>query len=94
MSRLCAITLKKPLRGNNVSHANNKTNRFFFPNVHWVTLKSSLLNKTVSMRLTPKGMKTIDKYGGLDSFLTLMPKRRLEGEMLKLKKEIMKLQKD
>ena len=46
------------------------------------------------MRLTPKGMKTIDKYGGLDSFLTLMPKRRLEGEMLKLKKEIKKKKKD
>jgi len=63
MSRVCMVTGKKPVTGNNVSHANNKTRRRFCPNLHihrfWVESE----NRFVKLRLTSKGMRIIDKRG-------------------------------
>lgn len=63
MSRICQVTGKRPLVGNNVSHANNKTRRRFLPNLHnhrfWVESE----NRFVRLRLSPKGMRIIDKHG-------------------------------
>ena len=50
MSKKCELTGKKPLKGHNVSHANNKTKRKFLPNLKKVKFKSEILNK--SLRLT------------------------------------------
>ena len=63
MSRICKITGKKPLRGNNVSKANNKTNRFQYPNLQKKKIFVPELNKSVKIRLSVKAMKIIDRIG-------------------------------
>ena len=68
MSRVCELTGKAVLTGNNVSHANNKTKRRFLPNLQrrrfWVETE----NRWVSLRLTTNALRTIDK-NGIDSVL-------------------------
>ncbi|HRE54458.1 MAG TPA: 50S ribosomal protein L28 [Candidatus Competibacter sp.] len=63
MSRVCQVTGKRPLTGNNVSHANNKTRRRFLPNLHshrfWVESE----NRFVKLRVSSHGMRIIDKRG-------------------------------
>lgn len=63
MSRVCQITGKRPMSGNRVSHANNKTRRRFLPNIqthrYWVESE----NRFVSLKLSARGMRTIDKLG-------------------------------
>ena len=63
MSRVCQVTGKKPMSGNNVSHANNKSKRRFLPNLHerrfWVESE----NRWVKLRLSNKGLRSIDKLG-------------------------------
>jgi len=63
MSKVCQVTGKRPITGHNVSHAKNHTKRRFLPNlqVHrfWVEAE----NRFVKLRLTPKGMRIIDKRG-------------------------------
>jgi len=63
MSRVCQVTGKRPITGNKVSHANNKTKRRFLPNIQkhrfWVEEE----NRFVSLKLTTKGMRIIDKLG-------------------------------
>jgi large subunit ribosomal protein L28 len=74
MARVCQVTGKRPISGNNVSHAHNKTRRRFLPNLHkhrfWVESE----NRWVSLRLTTKGMRIIDK-NGIDQVLADMRKR-------------------
>jgi large subunit ribosomal protein L28 len=74
MSRVCQVTGKRPATGNNVSHANNKTRRRFLPNLHshrfWVESE----RRWVSLRVTTKGMRTIDKRG-IDAVLAEMRSR-------------------
>lgn len=90
MSKCCVITGKKALRGNLVSHANNKTNCFFFPNVHKVRLKSKILGKTISLVVSARGLRTLDKYGGLDEFLMQRSRTRLHEDLHTLKRAITK----
>lgn len=63
MSKVCQVTGKRPIVGNNVSHANNKTKRRFVPNLHnhrfWVESE----NRFVKLRVSTKGMRIIDKLG-------------------------------
>ena len=63
MSKVCMVTGKKPITGNNVSNANNKTKRRFSPNlptpIFWVESE----NKFVKLKLSTKGMRIIDKLG-------------------------------
>ncbi len=63
MARVCAVTGKTPMVGNNVSHANNRTRRRFMPNLQrrrfWVESE----NRWVSLRLTNAALRTIDKKG-------------------------------
>ncbi len=63
MSRVCQVTGKRPLKGNNVSHANNKTRRRFNPNLqeHRFWLESE--KRYVRLRVSTKGMRIIDKHG-------------------------------
>ena len=63
MSKVCQVTGKRPITGNNVSHAKNHTKRRFLPNLQshrfWVEAEK----RFVTLRLTPKGMRIIDKLG-------------------------------
>ncbi len=63
MSRRCQLTGKKPMVGNHVSHANNKTKRRQLPNLQWKRIYIPELDRTVRIRLTTRAIRTIDKKG-------------------------------
>ncbi|WP_298980090.1 50S ribosomal protein L28 [uncultured Psychrobacter sp.] len=63
MSRVCQVTGKRPMVGNNVSHANNKTRRRFLPNLQHHRFWVESENRFVRLRVSTKGMRTIDKLG-------------------------------
>ncbi|HEY9198071.1 MAG TPA: 50S ribosomal protein L28 [Gammaproteobacteria bacterium] len=63
MSRVCQVTGKRPITGNNVSHANNRTRRRFLPNLHTHRFWVESENRFVSLRVSCKGMRIIDKKG-------------------------------
>jgi len=63
MAKVCEVTGKRTRSGNNVSHANNKTRRKFFPNLHTHRIWVESQNKYVKLRLSKKGLRTIDKLG-------------------------------
>lgn len=63
MSRVCIVTGKKPVSGNNVSHANNKTRRRFSPNLHTHRFWVESEKRFVKLRVSTKGMRIIDKNG-------------------------------
>ena len=78
MSRICQVTGKHPITGNNVSHANNKTRRRFLPNLqrHRIWVESE--RRWVRLRVSAKGLRIIDKLG-IDTVLAGM---RARGEKL------------
>ena len=63
MARVCEVTGKKPLTGNNVSHANNKTKRRFLPNLQRRRFWLESENRWISLRLSNAALRTIDKKG-------------------------------
>ena len=63
MSRVCQVTGKKPMSGNNVSHANNKSKRRFLPNLHQRRFWVESENRWVRLRVSSKGLRIIDKLG-------------------------------
>ncbi|MBI1397752.1 MAG: 50S ribosomal protein L28 [Betaproteobacteria bacterium] len=63
MARVCQVTGKKPMVGNHVSHANNKTKRRFLPNLQYRRFWVESENRWVKLRLTQAGLRTIDKRG-------------------------------
>ncbi|MGP1615820.1 MAG: 50S ribosomal protein L28 [Pollutimonas bauzanensis] len=63
MSRVCMVTGKAPLVGNNVSHAKNRTKRRFNPNLHTHRFWVEGEKRFVKLRLSSKGMRIIDKVG-------------------------------
>jgi len=89
MSKVCDLTGKKPAVANNVSHAQNKTKRRQLPNLQVRKFFSEALNQTVSLRLTTNAIRTIDKKGGLDAFMTSYKKHKLfSAKAVKLRKAI------
>ncbi len=63
MARVCQITGKKPMTGNRVSHANNKRRRRFLPNLHRQRFWLESERRFVSLRLSTKGLRTVEKNG-------------------------------
>ncbi|MGI9290302.1 MAG: 50S ribosomal protein L28 [Gammaproteobacteria bacterium] len=63
MSRVCQVTGKKPMAGNNVSHAHNKTRRRFLPNLHNKRIWVESEQRFVKLRVSQKGLRIIDKQG-------------------------------
>ena len=78
MSKVCQVTGKRPISGNNVSHANNKTRRRFLPNLHTRRFWVESEKRWVRMRISSKGMRIIDKVG-IDQVLQDM---RARGEKI------------
>lgn len=68
MANVCMVTGKKPISGNNVSHANNRTRRRFSPNIHTHRFWVESENRFVKLKVSTKGMRTIDK-NGIDAVL-------------------------
>ena len=69
MSRVCQVTGKRPITGHNVSHANNKTKRRFLPNLHVHRFWIESERRWVSLRVSARAMRTIDKRG-IDAVLS------------------------
>ncbi|KPK08571.1 MAG: 50S ribosomal protein L28 [Betaproteobacteria bacterium SG8_39] len=63
MSRECQVTGKRPMVGNNVSHANNRTRRVFLPNLHYRRFWVESENRWVRLRVSSAGLRRIDKLG-------------------------------
>ncbi len=63
MSKVCQVTGKRPMSGNNVSHANNRNRRRFLPNLHFHRFWLDSEKRYVKLRVSAKGMRTIDKLG-------------------------------
>ena len=63
MSRVCQVTGKRPMSGNNVSHANNRNRRRFLPNIHDHRFWLESEKRFVKLRVSVKGMRIIDKLG-------------------------------
>ncbi|MCY4334652.1 MAG: 50S ribosomal protein L28 [Litoreibacter sp.] len=90
MSRVCELTGKGPMTGNNVSHANNKTKRRFLPNLNDVTLTSDVLGQSFKFRISAAALRTVDHRGGLDGFMAKAKDSELSAKALKVKKDITK----
>ncbi|MEL0107044.1 MAG: 50S ribosomal protein L28 [Rhodospirillales bacterium] len=90
MSKRCDLSGKGVMTGNNVSHAHNKTRRRFMPNLQQISLFSDALNQQVRLRLTASTVRTVEKRGGLDSFLMKANASDLTPEIRRLKKRIKK----
>ncbi len=76
MAKVCQVTGKRPVSGNNVSHAKNRTKRRFMPNLHHHRFWVEAENRYVRLRVSANGMRTIDKIG-IDVVLTQI---RARGE--------------
>jgi large subunit ribosomal protein L28 len=90
MSRICELTGKGRLVGNNVSHANNKTKRTFLPNLQNVTLLSDALEQGYKFRVSTHGLRSVEHNGGLDNWLLKTSDDKLSTNARKVKKEISK----
>lgn len=86
MSRRCLITGKAVMAGNNVSHANNRTRRRFLPNLQQASFFSESLGKMIQMRVSTRGIRTIEKSGGFDAFIQKTPRTKLPQEIARYKK--------
>ncbi len=63
MSRVCQVTGKRPMSGNNVSHAQNRTRRRFLPNLHTQRFWLENEKRFVKLKISHKGLRIIDKLG-------------------------------
>jgi len=92
MSRVCELTGKGRQVGHNVSHANNKTKRSFLPNLQNVTLQSDTLGRSVRMRVSTNGLRSVEHVGGLDNWLLKTNDSKLSLKARRLKREVAKKQ--
>mmetsp|Transcript_32492 Transcript_32492/g.62598 ORF Transcript_32492/g.62598 Transcript_32492/m.62598 type:complete len:97 (+) Transcript_32492:1096-1386(+) len=92
MSRVCELTGKGPMVGNNVSHAKNRTRRRFLPNLNDVTLQSEALGRGIKFRISASALRSVDHRGGLDAYLAKAKDTELSVNAQKIKKEIAKAQ--
>ena len=91
MSKKCELTGKNPMKGHNVSHANNRTRRKFNINLRSVSLKSETLNEKFKLKIAASTMRTISKNGGFDKFIIKSSDTSLSETALKIKRKIKKV---
>ena len=89
MSKKCELTGKIPMKGHNVSHANNKTKRRFLPNLKKVKFTSELLKRSMKLTVSNAGVRTVDKKGSFDEFLKTVKNKNLSPRLKKLKKSLL-----
>lgn len=90
MSRICELTGKGVMVGNNVSHANNKTKRRFLPNLSHVTLGSDALDQRFRLRVCANALRSVEHRGGLDSYLMKAGEKELSQRARLIKRQIAK----
>ena len=86
MSRVCEISGKNVMSGNNVSHAKNKTKRKFLPNLQNVKFFSKSLDKYITLKVSVRALKSVEKNGGLDDYLSKTSNRVLAPQAIAIKK--------
>jgi len=91
MAKICELSGKKVMTGNNVSHANNRTRRRFLPNLCNVSLVSEKLNQTIRFKITANALRSVEHNGGLDNFLLKAKEKSLSPKAKRLKKKLLKL---
>ena len=91
MARVCELSGKKVMTGNNVSHANNKTKRKFLPNLNNVSLVSEKLDLTVRFKVSANALRSVEHAGGLDNFLLKSKDVNLSSKAKRLKNKILKV---
>ena len=84
MPKKCELTGKNPMKGHNVSHANNKTKRRFLPNLKKVSFKSEKLDKNIRLLVSNAALRTVDFKGGLDKFLKTAKNKHLSKRVKKI----------
>ena len=89
MSKKCELTGKIPMKGHNVSHANNKTKRRFLPNLKKVKFTSELLKKSLRLTVSNAGVRSVDKKGTFDLFLKSVKNKDISPRLKKLKKSLL-----
>ena len=87
MSKKCELTGKIPMKGHNVSHANNKTKRRFLPNLKKVKFTSELMKRSLKLTVSNSGVRSVDKRGSFDEFLKAVKNKNLSPRLKKLKKK-------
>ncbi len=92
MSRVCELSGKAVMSGNNVSHAHNKTRRRFLPNLCQVSLMSDILKRSFRLRVSARALRSVEHRGGLDSYLLKAKDSQLSQNARKIKREIRKKQ--
>ena len=88
MSRRCEVTGRAVQTGNNVSHANNRSRRRWLPNMQRTSFLSDALGETIKLRLSARGIRTIEKKGGLDAFLLSTSDSKLGPNLQKIKRRL------
>ena len=89
MSKKCELTGKNPMKGHNVSHANNKTKRRFLPNLKKVSFKSEILKRNLKLTVSNAGVRSVDKKGTFDLFLKSAKNKNLSPRLRKIKKSLL-----
>ena len=90
MPRRCELTGTTAQTGHNVSHSNRKTKRTFDVNLQNSTFHSDALGRAISLRVTTRAIRTVQKVGGLDAFLVKTDDAKLPPEGLHLKRLVKK----
>ena len=93
MSRVCELTGKAVMTGNNVSHANNKTKRRFLPNLVEVSVPSEALGKSFKLKISANALRSLDHVGGLDAFLGKARDAALSPMAKRIKRDLAKAKK-
>ncbi len=92
MARRCELTGRGVQTGNNVSHAHNKSRRRYLPNVHDMRLMSETLNRSVKLKVSAYGLRSVEHNGGLDNYLLKTSDSKLSLTARRLKRDIKKAQ--
>jgi len=92
MSRVCELSGKAVMSGNNVSHAKNRTRRRFLPNLCQVSLVSDTLGRSIRFRVSARALRSVEHRGGLDPYLLKASDTELSQNARRLKREIKKKQ--
>ena len=90
MSKKCDLTNKKGMNGNNVPKSRKRTRRIFSPNIRRTSFKSNILNTDFLLKVTTDVLRTINKYGDLDSFIINTKQSKLSDSAKKIKKDMTK----
>ncbi len=90
MSRVCELSGKSVMSGNNVSHAKNRTRRRFLPNLCQVSLTSDAMKRAYRFRVSARALRTVEHRGGLDAYLLKTDDRELSQNARRIKRQIKK----